>query len=171
MPGGIGIIRPQLMEHLNHHIVRGLINEGNEHLLSVDFEHIPLLFHGSLTDLPHKIPGQHLRQGEAQLLHIVLIYITGLRGAHEGQGILMSPKAAFRQKFRHNLPLGGGIEIHLFPAQTVTGIIEQVIQGNHHIFAGEVSCNVVGVGNTHVGCGARGDIGNNIVVNPAIVGV
>ena len=61
------------MEHLNHHIVRGLINEGNEHLLPVDFEHIPLLFHGSLADLPHKIPGQHLRQSEAQLLHIVLI--------------------------------------------------------------------------------------------------
>ena len=159
------------MEHLNHHIVRGFIQEGNEHLLSVDFEHIPLLFHGSLADLPHKVPGQHLRQSEAQLLHIVLVDITGLRGAHEGQGILMSPEAAFRQKFRHHLPLGGGIEIHLFSAQAIAFVGEQVIQGNHHVFAGEVGCNVVGVGNTHVGGRSGGDVGNHIVVNPAIVGV
>ena len=83
---GIGGV--QLGKALNHHIIRGLVDEGNQYLLAVELVCPVGIFRRSgLTDLPDEVPGQGFRQGEAQLLHKVFVDVAGLRGAHIGQGV------------------------------------------------------------------------------------
>ncbi len=35
LPGAVGIPGPLLLQHLDHHVVRGLVDEGDQHLLAV----------------------------------------------------------------------------------------------------------------------------------------
>ena len=68
-----------------------------------------------------------------------------------------------------NFRLRGGIEAHLAAPKAVFFIGEQVVQRNHRVFAGEIGRDVVGVGDADVGGGVRGDVGNDVVVDFAVV--
>ena len=56
-------------------------------------------------------------------------------------------------------------------AQTVFFIGKQVIQRNYGILPGEVGGNVIRVGDADIGCRIGGNIGNDIVVNFAVIRV
>ena len=169
---GVGIPGIQLVEHLNHHVVRGLVDEGNQHLLPVE-QVIPLavLGHGGFTHLPDKVPGQGFRQGKAQGFHVGLIDITSLGGTHVGNGVVVTVEPALLKKLGDNLLLGGTVEENLAASQTVLGVGKQIIQGHHRVRTGKVGGDVVGVGNAHVGGGIGGDVGDDIVVDLAVVGI
>ena len=164
------VARTLLLQHLDHHVVRGFVDEGDQHLLTVEQE-IPgaVLRHGGFGDLPHKVPCQDVGEGVAQLFHVGLVDIAGFRGAHVGDGVIVAVDGAFRQKLMDNFRLGGGIEAHLAAPKAVFFIGEQVVQRNHRVFAGEIGRDVVGVGDADVGGGVRGDVGNDVVVDFAVV--
>ena len=168
--GVAGVLLPQ---HLDHHIVRGLVEEGEQHLLAVDGEGAVGVFGRGrrLRHLPHEVPRQRLRQLVAQRLHIGLVYITRLCGAHEGYGVVTAGKGAFLQKAGDQLLRRGAVVSQGAAAQPVLLVGEQSVQRGHHVAAREVGGDMVGVGDAHVGRGIGGDIGDHIVVDLAIVGV
>ena len=168
-----GVARALLAQHLDHHVVRGFVDEGQQHLLPVDGEGAVGILCGGrrLGDLPHEVPRQRLRQLIAQRLHIGLIHIARLGGAHERHGVVTAGKAALLQKLGDHLLQRGGVVFQGAAAQPVLHIGEQGVQRCHHIGAGEVGGDVVGVGDAHVGGGVGGDVGDHVVVDLAVVGV
>src|SRR5699024_9622754 len=60
---------------------------------------------------------------------------------------------------------------YLAAPQTVLVVRHQVVQRHHHVVAGHVGGDVVGVGDADVGGGAGGNVGDDIVVDVAVVGV
>jgi len=83
----------------------------------------------------------------------------------------MAVYQAFLQKLGHHLLLGGAVKLHSLPAQAVLGVGKQVLQGDHHVVAGDVSGNVVRVCDTDIGGSAGGNVGDHVVVDIAVVGV
>ena len=168
-----GVARALLAQHLDHHVVRGLVDEGQQHLLPVDGEGAVGVFGGGrrIGHFPHKVPRQRLRQLIAQRLHIRLIHIARLGGAHERHGVVTAGEAALLQKLGDHLLQRGGVVFQGAAAQPVLHIGEQGVQRRHHIGAGEVGGDVVRVGDAHVGGGIGGDVGDDIVVDLAVVGV
>ena len=167
-----GVACVPLLQHLDHHVVRGLVDEGNQHLLTVQqIISGVVLRHGGLGNLPDKVPGQNVGEGVPQLFHIGLVDVAGFRGAHVGDGVIMAVDSAFRQKLGDNFRLRGGVKAHLAATKTVFFIGEQLVQGNHRVFAGEIGRDVVGVGDADVGGGVGCDVGNDVVVNFAVVRV
>ena len=168
-----GVAGALLPQHLDHHVVRGLVDEGQQHLLPVDGEGAVGVFGGGrrIGHLPHKVPRQRLRQLIAQRLHIGLVHIARLGGAHERHGVVTAGKAALRQKLGNHLRLRRPVVPEGAAAQPVLLVGKQGVQRRHHIGAGEVGGDVVGVGDAHVGRGVGGDIGDHVVVDLTVVGV
>ena len=109
-----------MLQHLDHHVVGGLVNKGNHDLLTVEGKgSIRILLHRSLRNLPDEIPGQGFRQGITKLFHIGLIDIAGFRGAHIRQGIIMTVKLTFLQELRNDLILCRTVEEKLRTVQPV----------------------------------------------------
>ena len=167
---GIGGV--QLGKALNHHIIRGLVDEGNQYLLAVELVCPVGIFRRSgLTDLPDEVPGQGFRQGEAQLLHKVFVDVAGLCGAHIGQGVGGSVDGTLGKKLGNDLAARGGVKGQSAAAQTVVGVVHQAVQRNHCVLTGQVGGNVVRVGDADIRRGAGGDVGDDVVVDPGVVGV
>lgn len=167
-----GISRVFLLQHFDHHVVCGLVNEGNQHVLSVDLvSAVCILLHGFFADFPDKIPGQSFGKGVAKLFHVGFVYVADLCGTHEGQGIVMSGKGALLQKLGDDLIAFYRVKFQFVSAQAVVAVCHQVIQRNHSVISGQISGNVVRVGNAYIGGGVCGNVGDNIVVNFAVIGV
>ena len=123
-----GVGRIQLLQHLDHHIVRGLVDEGDEHLLTVELIGAVCVFgRGGLADLPDEVPGEAFRQGEAQLFHKIFVHVAGLCGAHIGQGIGGAPNGALRKKLGHDFIPGGGVKCQSAAPQAVVGVVHQAV--------------------------------------------
>ena len=168
-----GVASALLAQHLDHHVVRGLVDEGQQHLLAVGgVGAVGVLRRGRrLGNLPHKVPRQRLGQGVAQCLYIGLVHIARLGGAHERHGVVAAGKAALLQKLRDYLLHGRPVVLQGAAAQPVPLVGKQTVQRRHHIAAGEVGGDVVGVGDAHIGRGVGGDVGDDIVVDLAVVGI
>ena len=96
----------KLLQHLDHHVVRGLVDERNQHLFPIQNEGAVRIFRRSrFRNLPDEIPGQGFRKGVAQGFHIVLIDVAGLRGTHVGNRIIMAADGAFLQKLGNDFRL------------------------------------------------------------------
>ena len=83
----------------------------------------------------------------------------------------MAVYGAFRQKLGDNFRLRGGVEAHLAAPKAVFFIGEQLVQRNHRVFAGEIGRDVVGVGDADVGGGVGCDVGDDVVVDFAVIRV
>ena len=83
----------------------------------------------------------------------------------------MTVDGAFIQKLRNDFFSGRTVIGKLRAAQTVFLIGKQVIQRNYGILSGEVGGNVIWVGDADIGCRIGGNIGNDIVVNFAVIRV
>ncbi len=83
----------------------------------------------------------------------------------------MSGKGALLQKLGDDLIAFYRVKFQLAAAKTVAFICHQVIQGNHRVISGEVGGDVVRVGDAHVGGGFCGNVGNDIIVDLAVIGV
>ena len=170
-PGGVGIIRPQLPQHLDHHIVGGFIEEGNHDLLVVEKEDPVFFLRSGIGHLPHKVPRQGLRQGVAQLFHKGLVNKACRRGAHIGHGVDRAADRALREELRDDLLPGRAVELQLASREAVSGVIRQRIQGHDDVVAGHIGRNVVRIGDADVGRRIGGDVRDDIVVYFAVVRV
>ena len=83
----------------------------------------------------------------------------------------MTVDGAFIQKLRNDFFSGRTVIGKLCTAQTVFLISKQVIQRNYGVLSGEVGGNVIRVGDADIGCRIGGNIGNDIVVNFAVIRV
>ena len=83
----------------------------------------------------------------------------------------MTVDGAFIQKLRNDFFSGRTVIGKLRAAQTVFLIGKQVIQRNYGILSGEVGGNVIWVGDADIGCRIGRNIGNDIVVNFAVIRV
>ena len=92
----VPICRPTLTEHLNHHIVGGLIYEGNHDVLAIEGIYAVVVFLcGRVGYLPYEVPSKHIGQFISQLFDVILIDIAYLGGAHERQGVMRARNFAF----------------------------------------------------------------------------
>ena len=131
-----GVARVQLPEHLDHHVVGGLVDEGDHHLLAVDqVIALGVLFGGGLRYLPDKVPGEGFRKGVAQLLHVGLVDVASLGGAHVRHSVIGPVQVALLQKLGDDLLLGGAVKFQCRAPQAVVRVGKQVVQRHHHIFA------------------------------------
>ena len=181
-PGGVvedldfacrgGIAGVLLAEHLDHHVVGGLIEKGDHDLLPIkEVVAVRVLLRGRFGHLPDKVPGQNIRERIAQLLQESLVYIAGLGGAHVGNGVMHAADGALAEKLRDDLLLLRRIEKELRAAETVSGIGEQIVQRHHHVGAGHIGRDVVRIGDADIGCGIGGDVRDDIVVDAPVVGI
>ena len=169
---GSGIVRPLLAQKLDHHVVGGLVDEGDHDLLPVHQEvALAVLGHGGLRNFPHKVPGELFGQGKAQLFHKSLVHIAGLGGAHIGDGVVIAVKGTFLQELGDDLGTGGSVELNGTAPQTVRRVVEESVQRHHGIHTGQIGGNMVGIGDAHIGGGVGGDVGDHIVINAAVIGV
>ena len=168
----IGIAGIFLPEHLDHHVVGRLVDDRDHDLLAVDQEiAVFILGHGRLGDFKHVIPGQDIRHFIAQGFDIIPVDIDRFGGTHVRQRIMGAVDHALLQELRDDLILAGAVKLQLRTAQTVFLIREQFIQRHHDIRAGHVGRNVIRIGNAYIrGC-AGGDVGDDIVVDPPVVGI
>ena len=128
IPCFIRIACTLLIQHLDHHIVCGLIQERDHDILSIYLEiSVCILFHGRFGNLPYKIPGQCFRQRVAQLFHIGFIHIAGFCGAHVRKCIIMIIKAAFLQELRNDLLFLHRIKPYLISPKSIGSICKQII--------------------------------------------
>ena len=94
-PALVRICITRLSEHLNHHIICRLVYKRNENILPVHLEgSVLVLCHGSLGNLPYKIPCQLIGNGITELFNICFVYIASLGGTHERYGIIVAVKIA-----------------------------------------------------------------------------
>ena len=90
------VLTGKLTEHLNHHIVGGLIYEGNHDVLAIDGICAVVVFLcGRVGYLPYEVPSKHIGQFISQLFDVILIDIAYLGGAHEWQGVMCARNFAF----------------------------------------------------------------------------
>ena len=172
LAGRGGIARVLLAEHLDHHVVGGLVEEGNHDLLTVEkIIAVGVLLRGRFGDLPYKVPGQGFRKRIAELFQESLIYIAGFGGAHVRNGVVNAADGALAEKLGDDLLLRRGIEEKLRPAEAVARIGKQIVQRHHHVGAGHVGRDVVGIGDADVGGGVGGDVCDDVVVDAAVIGV
>ena len=165
-----GIVGILLLQHLDHHVVGRLVDEGDQDLLPVqDKIVVCILLHGGLRDLPYKVPGEHVRQLVSQLLHEGFVHIAGFGGAHVRHGIIVSAQHAFIQKFGNDLLLCRSVHFCLTSAKSVILVIHQLVQGNHHIAAGHIGGDMVRIGDADIGRRLGGDVGDDIVVDLAVI--
>ena len=170
--GAGGIARALLAQHGDHHIVRRLVDKGDHGFLTVDKEvALGILCHSGFRNLPDEIPCEGFRQFIAQRFHIGFVHIAGFRGAHIGNGIMMVAESALCQKFRHDLLLSRCIEQHLTAAQTVLFVGKQVIQRDDGVCTGHIGGDMVRISDADIGSGVRGDVGDNVVIQPSIIGI
>ena len=167
-----GIARVSLLEHLDHHIIGGLVDKGDHDFLSVDSEiAVSALFGRGFRHFPHEVPGQDVGQFIAKLLYKGLVDVTGLGRAHVGKRVGRSADRALRQELRDDFILGRGVEFELAPGETVALVAHQGIQRDHDIVAGHVRGDMVGVGDADIGRRVGRDVRNDIVVNLSVVRV
>ena len=164
------IARILLLQHLNHHVIRGFIDDGNHHLLAVKkIGPVCILLRGSLCHLEHIIPGQDLRKLIAKLLHQIAVDIHCLRGAHKRNRIMLFSDSAFLQKLRHHLRQLRTVISDLAPAKAVLLILKQIIQRNHLVCPRHVGCNVIRIGDADIRCCSCGQIRNDVVVDFRVI--
>ena len=165
-----GITCPLLLQHLNHHVVRGLVDKGNHDVSAVQLiGAIRILLRGSLRHLPDKIPGQRLRQRVAQRLYVCFIDIAGFCGTHVGHRVISAFDGALFQELRHNLLLCGSVKQKLASTQTVFFIRKQIIQRDHHVFPCHISRDMVRIGDAHVRRGSRGNVCDDVIIDIAVI--
>ena len=78
-------------------------------------------------------------------------------------------KGALRKELGNDIPLPGGGEAQRRAAQTVIRMVEQLVQGYHRAAPGEIGGDVVRVGDAHIGGGVGGDIGDDVVIDLAVI--
>ena len=83
----------------------------------------------------------------------------------------MAAEGALRQILGHDLVPGGRVEGDFAAAESVGRVIHQRVQRRDHVVAGEIGGDVVGIGDADVGRGVGGDVGDDVVVDLAVVGV
>ena len=133
----VGIPAAGLAQQLYHHIVGGLVYEGYHHLLAVYGEcAVGVFLCGGVGHFPYEVPCQSIRQGITHGLHVGLVYVAGLCGAHEGQGIAVTCEAAFVQETGYYLAAPGRGEPYVTAAKPVPGVVKQLIEGRHHVCPG-----------------------------------
>ncbi len=165
-----GITGLLLPEHLNHHIVGRFVDKRDHNLLPVDQEpSLCILRRRRLGHLPDKIPGQRLRQLKPQGFNEGFINIAGLRGSHIRNRVIMPVKGAFLQKLRDDLLLPRGIKENPAPAESVLFVRKQLLQRNHEILPGYISCNMVGIGNADIRRRVSCNVCDNIIINSAVI--
>lgn len=84
---------------------------------------------------------------------------------------MIQGKGALLQKLGDDLIAFYRVKFQLAAAKTVAFICHQVIQGNHRVISGQVSGNVVRVSDAHIWGGFCGNVGNDIIVDLAVIGV
>ena len=165
-----GIPRVFLLEHRDHHVVRGLVDNRNHDLLPVQGKVPRRIFcHGFLTDLKHVIPCHDLRKLISEFFHIGLIDIDRFRGTHEGNRILLSGKDALFEKLGNDLFLFHSVKLQLAAAEPVLFVVKELIQRNNHIVSGHIGGDVIGIGNADIRGGVGCDIGDDIVIDLAVI--
>ena len=83
----------------------------------------------------------------------------------------MTRDGTLLQKLRHDLVLGGRIEKHLASAQPVLLVREQIVQRHHHVVAGHVGGDMIGIGDADIGRRPCGNIRDHVVVDIAVIRV
>ena len=160
----------QLAQHGDHHIVGRFVDERDHNLLTVHLiVPVSIFLHCRLGDFPHKIPGEDIRDGIAEFFQQRLVDKARLRGAHERQCIEISVDIALVQELRDDLLRSRRIEEQLAAAQAEAFIGQQVVQRHHHFRAGFVGGDMVRIGDADVRRRIRGDVGENILINAAVV--
>ena len=84
---------------------------------------------------------------------------------------MRAAKGALLQKLGDHLLRVRPVIPQLAAAEAVLVIGKQRVQRGHAVGAGQVGGDVVRVGDAHVGGGARGNVGDDVVVDFAVVGV
>ncbi len=162
--------RSLLLQQLDHHVVRGLVNERDQHILTIDHIGAVLVFRRCrLRNLPDPVPGHHIRDLVTQLFHQRLVDVQRLGAPHEGQRILRSFDHAFFQERRDHVLTGRTVELQLAPRQTVLRVRHEFIQRHHCIRPLEIGRNVVRVRDRHIRCGAGRNVRDDIVVDLPVI--
>ena len=170
LPRFRGIRCVQLFQHGDHHIVRALVDEGDQDLLAVYLERtVRFLFHGLLADLPDKVPGRYVRHLIAQLFHQILVDVQGLGRPHIRHRIGMLPDPALLQEFRYDLLRLRCVEADLAAAQAKPRVLHQVVQRCNGIAARQVGRDMIRIGDADVRRRIGRDIGDHVVVDPAVI--
>ena len=56
--------------HLDHHVIGGLIDKRDQYILPIDhIGAVRILGGGSLGDFPDEVPGQYIRQSISKIFH------------------------------------------------------------------------------------------------------
>ena len=105
-------------------------------------------------------------------LHHVLVHVAGLGGAHVGHGVGVAVDGCTPAETGAQSPPGWGRRSapRCPPGRSCGRRISRPA-GTTTSVAGEVGGDVVRVGDAHVGGGAGGDVGDDVVVDVAVVGV
>ncbi len=78
---------------------------------------------------------------------------------------------ALGEELRDDLILRRPVKAKFTPAQAVARIAKQGIERHHHVVAGHIGGNMVGVGDADIRGGIGGDIGDDVIVDLAVVGI
>ena len=79
-------------------------------------------------------------------------------------------EGTFLQELGNDFILPYRIVNDLTAAETVFRIREEIVQTDHSI-AGQIGCDMIRIGNTDIRSGVGGDIGNDIVVDLAVISI
>ena len=161
---------PVLLQHLDHHVVSGLVQERDHDILSIHLEGAVLvLLHRSLGNLPDVVPCQHIRHFISQFLHISLIDITCLCRPHKRHRIQVSIDPSFFEELWDHLILFRPVKLQLRASQPVLVVTDQVIQGDYHILTGLIGRNVVRIRDAYIRGRPRGNVCDDIIVDVPVI--
>ena len=104
-------------------------------------------------------------------MQIIHIHIANFRRTHVGNSIVLTLQHTFVQKFGDNLILCRAFKANIRAAQAVFAIGHQLVQGDHAVLTGHVSGDMVRIGDAHIGGSIGCDIGDDIIVDTAVIGV
>ena len=133
------VARTLLLQHLDHHVVRGFVDEGDQHLLTVEQE-IQRCRAMAASETSHTGVMSGRRESVAKHYVGLGIDVAGFRGAHVRIALMVAVDSAFRQKrWVISACVGNQSALHC-PQGRIFHHGEQVVQGRgaHHVFAGEI---------------------------------
>ena len=166
----IRIARVLLGEHLDHHIVGGLIDKGDHNRLSVYLiRAVAIFFKRGIRYLPDEIPGKNIGHLVSESLDVGFVNVAGLCGTHIWEGVKSVTNITLVHKLVYHLVVGRSIKIDLAAAKTVFCINNKIVQRNDGIRARNIGGNMVGIGDTNVRSSSRLNICDYIVVNIVVI--